>query len=64
MKIKVCGMKYKDNILSVASLQPDYMGFIFYERSKRHYEGDIPRLSPSIKKNGGFRKFIDFRDHQ
>ena len=54
MKIKVCGMKYKDNILSVASLQPDYMGFIFYERSKRHYEGDIPRLSPSIKKTGVF----------
>jgi len=54
MKIKVCGMKYMDNILSVAYLQPDYMGFIFYERSKRHFEGDIPALNPSIKKTGVF----------
>lgn len=54
MKIKVCGMKYRDNILSVTDLQPDYMGFIFYERSKRHFEGDIPALNPSIKKTGVF----------
>jgi len=31
MKIKVCGMKYNQNIESVAGLQPDYLGFIFYE---------------------------------
>ena len=54
MKIKVCGMKHRDNILSVADLQPDYMGYIFYERSKRHFEGDIPALDPSIKKTGVF----------
>ncbi len=54
MKIKVCGMKYMDNILSVADLQPDYMGFIFYERSKRHFEGGIPAINPSIKKTGVF----------
>ena len=54
MKIKVCGMKYMDNILSVADLQPDYMGYIFYERSKRHFDGDIPALNHSIKKTGVF----------
>ena len=54
MKIKVCGMKYMDNILSVADLQPDYMGYIFYERSKRHFNADIPALNPSIKKTGVF----------
>jgi phosphoribosylanthranilate isomerase len=36
MKIKICGMKYPENILAVADLQPDYLGFIFYEKSKRY----------------------------
>jgi len=39
MKIKVCGMKYKDNINEVAALRPDFMGFIFYKSSLR-YVGD------------------------
>jgi len=32
MHIKVCGMKYSDNILAVSELKPEYMGFIFYDR--------------------------------
>jgi len=36
MKIKVCGMKY--NTAEVASLQPDYLGFIFYSKSPRNYD--------------------------
>src|ERR1700744_2270926 len=39
MKIKVCGLKYPENILSVAGLGPDYMGFIFYNKTPR-YVGD------------------------
>ena len=35
MKIKVCGLKYPDNIKAVAALGPDYMGFICYNRSPR-----------------------------
>ena len=54
MKLKVCGMKYVENILQVAELQPDYLGFIFYEKSKRNFEGIIPELSNSIKKTGVF----------
>ena len=54
MKFKVCGMKYVDNIQQVADLQPDYLGFIFYEKSKRNFEGIIPELSKSIKKTGVF----------
>ncbi|MDR1417318.1 MAG: phosphoribosylanthranilate isomerase [Prevotellaceae bacterium] len=42
MKIKVCGMKEASNIAEVAQLQPDYMGFIFYERSPRFAEGLPP----------------------
>ena len=33
--IKVCGMKFAENIEAVAGLEPDYMGFIFYPNSKR-----------------------------
>jgi phosphoribosylanthranilate isomerase len=54
MKIKVCGMKYIENIQDVAALQPDYLGFIFYEKSKRNFEGIIPELPKSIKKTGVF----------
>lgn len=54
MKLKVCGMKYKDNIIEVAKLQPDYLGFIFYEKSSRFFEGIIPDVPKSIKKVGVF----------
>lgn len=54
MKLKVCGMKYVENIQQVAELQPDYLGFIFYEKSKRNFEGIIPDFSNTIKKTGVF----------
>ncbi|MGI9530836.1 phosphoribosylanthranilate isomerase [Lutimonas sp.] len=54
MKVKVCGMKYEENIRSVAGLDPDYLGFIFYEKSKRFFEGEIPEIDRHIKKAGVF----------
>lgn len=59
VKIKVCGMRDPDNIRQVAALGPDYMGFIFYEGSKRYAEGHITpellaELPQSIKKTGVF----------
>ncbi len=54
LRIKVCGMKYVDNIRQVAALQPDYLGFIFYEKSKRNFEGVIPDLPKGIQKVGVF----------
>ncbi len=47
-------MKYVENIQQVAALQPDYLGFIFYEKSKRNFEGIIPDLPKEIKKVGVF----------
>jgi phosphoribosylanthranilate isomerase len=35
MKIKVCGLRDADNIKAVAALEPDYMGFIFYNKTPR-----------------------------
>jgi phosphoribosylanthranilate isomerase len=43
-------MKYPENIIEVAALQPDYMGFIFWEKSSRYFDGMIPELPKSIKK--------------
>ena len=56
MKLKVCGMKYTDNIREVAKLSPDFMGFIFYKDSKRFVGDDfvMPEISSAIKKVGVF----------
>jgi len=56
MKLKICGLKYKENIEQVAALQPDYIGFIFYPKSKRFLGEDfvMPNISPNIKKVGVF----------
>ena len=54
MKLKVCGMKFVENIQQVADVHPDYLGFIFYEKSPRNFEGIIPELPKSIKKTGVF----------
>jgi phosphoribosylanthranilate isomerase len=47
-------MKYPDNILEVGSLLPDYMGFIFWDKSARYFDGTLPTLPQSIKKTGVF----------
>lgn len=47
-------MKFIENIQQVAELQPDYLGFIFYEKSSRNFEGIIPELPKGIKKVGVF----------
>jgi phosphoribosylanthranilate isomerase len=36
MKLKVCGMRNSQNIKELLMLRPDYMGFIFYDKSKRN----------------------------
>lgn len=53
-RLKVCGMRYIENIQKIAELQPDYLGFIFYEKSSRNFEGIIPELPKSVKKVGVF----------
>ena len=59
IKIKVCGMCHSQNISELAELRPDYMGFIFFDKSKRNVIGklnlaDLQDLPPSIKKVGVF----------
>jgi phosphoribosylanthranilate isomerase len=54
MKLKICGMKYSENILEISELLPDYLGFIFWEKSSRYFDGEIPEIPKSIKKVGVF----------
>lgn len=54
MKLKICGMKYPENILEASELLPDFMGFIFWEKSARYFDGDIPKLPESIQTVGIF----------
>jgi phosphoribosylanthranilate isomerase len=58
VKVKICGMCHGENIRDVAALHPDYIGFIFYPKSKRYVN---PAATPeslaigkSIKKVGVF----------
>lgn len=61
LKLKVCGMGDPDNILEVASVKPDYLGFIFYENSPRNFKGSIPELPAEIKKTAVFvNSTLDF----
>ena len=39
MKVKVCGMREGNNVREVATLLPDFMGFIFYAPSPRNAIG-------------------------
>ena len=52
MYLKVCGMHH--NVTEVAVLEPDFLGFIFWERSKRYFQGEIPPLAVTTKKVGVF----------
>jgi phosphoribosylanthranilate isomerase len=55
VKLKICGMKYPENIEEISVLHPDYLGFIFWEKSKRNIELDlIPEIPETIKKVGVF----------
>lgn len=41
LKIKVCGMRYPENLEQLCDLGPEFVGFIFYPRSGR-FVGDNP----------------------
>ena len=49
MKLKICGMKYNDNISLISKLNPDYMGLYFIINQKdfsimNQYQGLIKIL--------------------
>lgn len=56
LKLKVCGMRLAANIAEVAELQPDYLGFIFYDKSPRfisEVSAELIKYIPPIIKTVG-----------
>jgi phosphoribosylanthranilate isomerase len=59
MKIKVCGLRDAENITAIAALNPDFVGFIFYDQSPRFVGEDlneevVKAIPRSIRKVGVF----------
>lgn len=59
MKIKICGLSRDEDIAAVNELLPDYIGFVFWEHSKRRITSDIAaslkaKLDKRIKAVGVF----------
>jgi len=59
LKIKVCGMRYPENISGVVATMPDFIGFIFYPKSKRFVGMDLSvdvldLIPQTVKKVGVF----------
>ena len=59
MKVKICGIKYPENLGDIIRLEPDMLGFIFYEASRRCMRltiapSDLLGISDHIVKTGVF----------
>lgn len=52
MKLKICGIT--DHFKGIIELNPNYLGFNFWESSSRYFRGKIPELPETIKKTGIF----------
>ena len=53
MKIKVCGMKFSENVSNMVDIGIDYVGFIKWQKSSR-FSSNTPKISDSVKKVGVF----------
>jgi len=49
LKIKVCGMKYPENIAAIDALDVDFIGLIFHQASKRYLTNEESALIPITK---------------
>lgn len=55
LRVKICGMQAPDNLLHIATLEPDFLGFIFVPSSPRYVQLEtLPSLPPTIQKVGVF----------
>lgn len=58
IKVKVCGMRDAENIAALTKINPDFIGFIFYDKSPRYVgemdENILKAIPKAIKKVGVF----------
>lgn len=48
VKVKICGMRDPDNLRSIAALQPDHLGLIFYTKSPRYITPEQAEVLPDF----------------
>lgn len=58
-KVKICGLRREEDISCVNAYLPDYIGFVFYTKSKRYVTGEQAqklkeKLDPRIRAVGVF----------
>ena len=58
-KVKLCGLRREEDICCVNAYLPDYIGFVFYPKSKRYVTGEQAqklkeKLDPCIRAVGVF----------
>jgi len=46
LKLKVCGMRDEANIIALSKVQPDFIGFIFHEKSSRNISEAVLENTP------------------
>tara|TARA_B100000401_G_scaffold155317_1_gene103634 strand:+ start:786 stop:956 length:171 start_codon:yes stop_codon:yes gene_type:complete len=56
VKIKVCGLNNKTDLLSLSQLNIDFFGFIFYEKSPRYFLDNPVDLNKDLNSVGVFCK--------
>lgn len=54
MIIKVCGLKFEQNLIDISALDIDMVGYNFYEPSPRYVQKKLPNINSHIKKVGVF----------
>ena len=59
MKVKICGLREHSNVMELSALDPAWMGFIFYQGSKRYISNaeqfiNLQLLKKTIKRVGVF----------
>jgi phosphoribosylanthranilate isomerase len=46
LKLKVCGMRNRENIIALSKVKPEFIGFIFHEKSSRNISDNLIQSTP------------------
>ena len=46
LKLKVCGMRNSENIIALSKIKPEFIGFIFHEKSSRNISNNLIQSTP------------------
>ncbi len=65
MKLKICGLRDEENITKILEIGPDYLGFIFYEKSARYARRKLdPYFAQSIQSAETVGVFVNEDSYQ